>query len=218
VTRTTGAAVATAWAVRVLPAAVRERAGLPELRASWFVCPRSGPLLVGALLIGLASSVYWTFAVDLLASAGSLTGTQSRGFLAVVGVASVAGVVSGDATRRLGAAPTFVAALGAEAVALALLALTPGSVVVAALSAVLFGFGYNVAYTVSTLWSARVFEHRPSAGLAAVMFVGAAGLLLGPPLAGLVADHTGMRAVFAGAAAVLAATALLAPRGDALER
>ena len=66
------------------------------------------------------------------------------------------------------------------------------------------------------MWSAQVFAGRPSAGLASVMFLGATGLLLGPPLAGLLADQAGMQAVFAGVAALLGATAMLAPRGSAL--
>jgi predicted MFS family arabinose efflux permease len=210
------AVLATAWACRVLPADAIEGCELPALRPGWFVCPRSGPLLVGALLIGLGSSVYWTFAVDLVESAGALSSTQSRGFLAVVGLASIAAVVSGDASRSIGAARTFAAAVVGEGLALLLLALAPGSPGLVALSAVLFGVGYNVAVAVEAMWSAQVFAGRPSAGLAAVMFLGASGLLLGPPLAGFLADQAGMQAVFAAGAALLGATALLAPRGRAM--
>ena len=85
-----------------------------------------------------------------------------------------------------------------------------------AFSAVLFGVGYNVAVAVEAMWSAQVFAGRPSAGLAAVMFLGATGLLLGPPLAGFLADQTGMRVAFAAGAALLGAMALLAPRGGAM--
>jgi predicted MFS family arabinose efflux permease len=211
------AVLATAWALVVLPRGTPAAAGtLPALRPSWFVCPRSGPLLAGALLIGLASSVYWTFAVDLLVGSGSLSSAQSRVFLALVGVASVAGMIGGDASRRIGAGPTFAAAVVAEGMALGLLALEPGSLVVAGLSAALFGLGYNVAVTVETLWSARVFESRPSAGLASVMFLSATGLLVGPPLAGFLSEAAGMRSVFAAGALVLVATLALAPRRDAV--
>lgn len=210
------AVLATAWAVRVLPADAVDGCELPALRASWFVCPRSGPLLVGALLIGLGSSVYWTFAVDLVESAGAMSSAQSRGFLAIVGLASIVAVASGDASRNIGAARTFAAAVVGEGFALVLLALAPGSPGLVALSAVLFGVGYNVAVAVEAMWSAQVFAGRPSAGLAAVMFLGASGLLLGPPLAGFLADQTGMQAVFGAGAGLLVATALLAPRGSAV--
>jgi predicted MFS family arabinose efflux permease len=73
------AAVATGWALVVLPGRdeLEDSAGLVRLRPRWFVCPRSGPLLVGGLLVGIASSVYWTFAVDHLVTDGGLSSTQS---------------------------------------------------------------------------------------------------------------------------------------------
>lgn len=73
------AAAATGWALVVLPGreAPRDPAGVVAVRLRWFLCPRSGPLLTGALLVGLASSVYWTFAVDHLVIDGGLSSTQS---------------------------------------------------------------------------------------------------------------------------------------------
>lgn len=208
------AAAATAWALAVLPG--REEAGGPAamvvLRPRWFVCPRSRPLLVSALLVGLASSVYLTFSVDHLATGGGVSTTQSRIFLAVVGVAIVGGTVGGDAVRRLGARPTFIVALAAEAAALCLLGLAPAQVGAALASAVMFGAAYSIVVAVQVIWSARVFSERPSAGLAATLAMNAFGLLLGPPLLGAVADRTGFAAVFVAAAALLLVTAALAPR------
>jgi predicted MFS family arabinose efflux permease len=208
------AAAATTWALVVLPG--REEAGggagMVVLRPSWFVCPRSGPLLIGALLVGLASSVFWTFSIDHLVSDGGLSTTHSRIFLAVVGVASVGGTLAGDAVRRLGGRATFSLAVAAEAAALLLVGLTPGHAGATMASAILFGAAYNVVVAVEVIWSGRVYHERPSAGLAATVAMNAVGLLVGPPLLGAVADHTGFAAVFAAAAALLLATAYLAPR------
>lgn len=206
------AAAATVWALVVLPgpgAGGGERVGL---RLRWFVCPRSGRLLVGAGLIGVASSVYWTFAVDRLVAAGGLSSAQSRLFLGLVGVASVGGTVAGDVVRRFGGAAVFVVALAAEAAGLVLLGLSPASAGAAAGSALLFGAAYNVVVAVEVIWSARLFASRPSTGLAAIMFMQALGALVGPPVLGAAADHVGFASVFCGAAALLAATATLAPR------
>jgi predicted MFS family arabinose efflux permease len=208
------AAAATGWALVVLP----RRGGpgnspgvlRPSLR--WFVCPRSGPLLAGALLVGFASSVYWTFAVDHLATAGGLSSTQSRLFLGVVGVASVAGAVAGDAVRHLGARASFMVALAAEAAALLVLGLAPDHVGAAFASAVLFGASYNVVVAVQVIWSGQVFGERPSAGLAAVVGFMALGLLLGAPVFGFAADLTAFATVFAAAAMLLVITSALAPR------
>jgi predicted MFS family arabinose efflux permease len=208
------ATAATGWALSVLPG--REEAGGPAgvvvLRPRWFVCPRSGPLLASGLLVGLASSVFWTFSVDHLATDGGLSPTYSRIFLAVVGVASVGGTLGGDAVRRLGGRATFTVAVAVEAAALLLLGLAPGHPGATMASAVMFGAAYNVVVAVQVIWSARVYRERPSAGLAATVAMNALGLLLGPPLLGAVADHTGFAAVFVAAAGLASASAALAPR------
>jgi predicted MFS family arabinose efflux permease len=208
------AALASGWALVVLPG--RQAAGdspgvlLPSL--SWFVCPRSGPLLGGALLVGLSSSVVWTFGVDHLVSEGGLSSEQSRIFLGVVGLATLGGGLGGDAVRRLGGRATFAAAVVAEAAALLGLGLAPTHLSAAFVSALLFGASYSLAVAVEVIWSGQVFRERPSAGLAAVMVSNAIGLLVGPPVFGLVADMTGFAAVFAAAAVLLLAASALAPR------
>jgi predicted MFS family arabinose efflux permease len=208
------AAVATAWALSVLPAGDRRTGGgeVVRLSRSWFVCPRSGPLLAGGLLVGLASSVYWTFAVEHLERPGGLSQGHSQIVLAAVGVASVGGTVGGDAVRRLGACGTYVLAATAEATSLLLVGLAPATLATAFVSAALFGVAYNTIVAVQVLWSMEVFASRPSAGLAAVMVMNALGLLVGAPMFGAVADRAGLDAAFsAGAVLVLLVVALAPP-------
>lgn len=207
-------ALATLWAARVLPARCRGRAPatLPRIRWSWLVCPRSGPLLAGALLIGLGASVFWTFAVDYVVDEGSLPSGTSRLFMAVVGLASVLGGLAGDLVRRVGAPGAFVTMTFAMAGSLCLLAVAPGALGAAALAGAAFGAGYNVVVAIQSIWTSAVFASRPSAGLAAVMFMLGLGQLAGPPLAGLLADGLGLGVVLLLAAALVAATAMLPPR------
>jgi predicted MFS family arabinose efflux permease len=127
-------------------------------------------------------------------------------------VASVAGTVGGDAVRRLGAHATFTIAVAAEAAALLVLGLAPTHLGAAFASAVLFGASYNLAVAVQVMWSAQVFDERPSAGLAAVVAFNALGLLLGPPIFGYVADLTAFGTVFVAAAVLVLTTSALAPR------
>jgi len=103
------AGVATVWALLVLPGRALGGREAVALRLRWFVCPRSGRLLIGAGLIGVASSVYWTFAVDRLVAAGGVSSADARVFLGLVGVASVGGTVAGDAVRRFGGAAVLSA-------------------------------------------------------------------------------------------------------------
>jgi predicted MFS family arabinose efflux permease len=199
-----------AWALRgVDPPATADR-----LRANWFVCPRSGPLLAGALLIGLGSSVYWTFAVDLVAGDGGMSASSARLVLALVGAASLIGSFSGDLVEGIGARSTSVGGAIALSASLLLLASAPGSWLAIVPSAILFGTAYNVVVSVEAIWSARVFAGRPATGLAAVMFMLATGLLIGPAAAGVAATSYGLPSAFVGGAVVAAAVALFAPREE----
>lgn len=129
-----------------------------------------------------------------------------------MGAASLAGALSGDLVERLGARSTVVAGSFALSASLALIAIAPGSWLVGVPSALLFGAAYNVLIAVEAIWSARVFAGRPATGLAAVMFVLATGLVLGPALAGVLADELGLPAAFLAGALVISAAALLAPK------
>jgi predicted MFS family arabinose efflux permease len=206
--------LATLWAARVLPARGTRPMphDLPRISWSWLVCPRSGPLLVGALLLGLAASVYWTFAVDYLVTEGSLPINTSRLFLALVGAASVLGILAGDLLRRVTPAGAFSALTAMLAGSLGVLAAAPASLGAAALSGVLFGASFNLIVAIQSIWTSQVFAQRPSAGLAAVMFMLGLGLLIGPPAAGLLADRLGLGAVLLLAAGLAAIVGVLSPR------
>jgi predicted MFS family arabinose efflux permease len=208
------AVVATLWAARSVPNTAGARTGNEgRLQASWFVCPRSGPLLAGALLIGLAASVYWTFAVDLAYQAG-LGREGARMLLGVVGAASLAGSLGGDLLERFGGRAALVLTALLMATALALLASAASGWLGAVLSAAGFGAAYSLIVALQTIWSARVFADRPAVGLGAVMFVLSVGLLAGPPVAGAFADQVSLPAAFYAAAGLCAATVFLAPREE----
>jgi predicted MFS family arabinose efflux permease len=210
------ALLATLWAARSVP---RRIAGTTStgtgqrLQVSWFLCPRSGPLLAGALLVGLAASVYWTFAVDLADQAG-LGRDGARVLLGVVGAASIAGSLGGDLLERLGGRSALALAALAMAAALALLATSHPGRLGAVVSAAAFGAAYNLIVALQTIWSARVFADRPAVGLGAVMFVMTLGLLAGPPLAGVGADAASLSVAFYVAAGLCVATVLFMPRED----
>ena len=209
------AVLATLWAARAVPniAGPRRTGDAGRLQASWFVCPRSGPLLAGALLIGLAASVYWTFAVDLADQAG-LGRDWARLLLGVVGTASLAGSMGGDLLERFGGRAALVLTALLMATALALLASAASGWLGAVLSAAGFGAAYSLIVALQTIWSARVFADRPAVGLGAVMFVLSVGLLAGPPVAGAFADQVSLPAAFYAAACLCAATVFLAPREE----
>jgi MFS family permease len=63
-------------------------------------------------------------------------------------------------------------------------------------------------------WSARVFASRPATGLAAVLFMLGLGQIVGPVLAGMLADGVGRAAAFLAGGALIFACALLPPREE----
>jgi predicted MFS family arabinose efflux permease len=206
----------TLWAARSVPRRIVGPTGTgsgERLRVSWFLCPRSGPLLAGALLVGLAASVYWTFAVELAGQAG-LGRDGARVLLGVVGAASIAGSLGGDLLERLGGRSALALTALAMAAALALLATSEAGWLGAVVSAAAFGAAYNLIVALQTIWSARVFADRPAVGLGAVMFVLTLGLLAGPPLAGIGADAASLSVAFYAAAGLCAAIVLFMPRED----
>ncbi len=209
------AVVATLWNARLLPTGPHggSRKVLPRLRWSWFVCPRSRPLLLCAGAIGLASSVYWTFAVDLI-SRGASSPALGRIFFVAVGCAGLAGALAGALVRRVGLRRALRWTLIGLAAAIALLPLARSSGAAVLGSAVLFGGLYILVTGLLGVWTMNVFYRRPSAGLGATLSLLAAGQLVGPALMGLLADQVGLAVPFYLAGGLIAALALVSPRVD----
>ena len=193
------ALVAGLAAVVSAPAARSAPTGLPRLHWAWFVCPRSGPLLVSAILIGAGSSVWWAFSVDAMRHAG-VAETPARVVYAVCGAAGVLASVAGVLARRLGLRPFYLTTCLVLVVALALLGIGTASLAAGLVAAVLFGVSYNGVIAAQGLWNAEVFRARPSAGLAAVNTALTIGTITGPAVAGLVIGALGYPAAMGAAA------------------
>jgi predicted MFS family arabinose efflux permease len=206
------ALAATVWNAALLPGKPGgEAATLPRLRWSWFVCPRSGPLLVSAFALGLTSTVYWTYAVDLVSNSGALPRGFGELFFVLIGAAGVFGALAGGLVGHFGIRPVLRLTVLALAASLAALPLAFGSPLAVAGSGLLFGATFIMMTGTSAVWAMQVFRDRPSAGLGAYLLVFSVGQLLGPLLVGVASDLIGIPSAFYAAGAVAAATALLGP-------
>ena len=156
-------------------------AGQPRLASLPTV---STALRRGAFVVGLGSSVYWTFAVDYAVREGAHSAAEGRTLFLVVGLASIGGALAGDLVRRLGGRLAFAASLAGLVASFHLLAASAHSLGATLASGALFGLGYNLVLAIQAIWSAHIFSDRPSAGLSAVMFALGAGLLAGPAIGG----------------------------------
>jgi predicted MFS family arabinose efflux permease len=187
-------------------------ADVPRLSVWYLVGPQSVRLFAAATGLGFASAAYWTFSRDLVVRAGDLSVTSSTLFWMVIGISGLAGGLAGDLVRRLGLATAFRASLLSMATAIGLLALAPGALLSAYLSAGLFGSTYIMLTGIILVWSVSVFHERPSAGLGAAFLLIAVGQIVGAPIAGAMAGFTGLVFTFCAFAGVAVLTAFISPQ------
>ncbi len=186
-------------AVRLAPAHDHRRLSRPQLSWTWFFCPRSRPLLLSAVIVGVSSSVWWAFGVDAMRASG-IDPTAASVVYAACGVASVLASFSGAAYDRLGLRTGYLVTCALLAGSIAVFGLATERVPAALLGAVAFGVFYCAIIACQGIWSARVFADHPAAGLAAVNTALTVGTLLGPTLAGVALEQLGYGKTLVGAA------------------
>ncbi|MTH96978.1 YbfB/YjiJ family MFS transporter [Roseibium sp. RKSG952] len=167
-------------------------------------------LFVSAFVFGLVSSIYWTYAVDLLVM---LTGDHNDAILfwIVLGVAGVTGCFAGQVVNRFGLKNAFVALVGLIGAALAILPVLAGFPAGIFLSAALFGAGFIVQTALFGIWSMAVFKDRPAIGFGCTFFLISLGQGAGPVLAGFLEPVFGLALVFLVSGGLCAGLSLLRP-------
>ena len=210
------------WNTRVMPPKAvsggsldeTEAGYVPRLSVRYLIGAKSVLLYAAATGVGFASAAYWTFSRDLVVQTGDLSVAGSTLFWTVIGVSGIAGGLAGDLVRRLGLARAFRASLLCMAAAVGLLAAAPNVLLLAYLSATLFGSTYIMLTGIILVWSVTVFHERPSAGLGAAFLLIAVGQILGSLIAGVVAGAVGLPSTFWAFAGVAVLTALIRPRTE----
>ena len=191
-----------------------EAGEVPRLSVRYLMGAKSVWLYAAATGVGFASAAYWTFSRDLVVQTGYLSVTGSTLFWTVIGVSGIAGGLAGDLVRWLGLTRAFRASLLCMAAAVGLLAATPDVLLLAYLSATLFGSTYIMLTGIILVWSVTVFHERPSAGLGAAFLLLAVGQILGSLIAGVVAGAAGLAPTFWAFAGVAVLSALIRPRTE----
>jgi predicted MFS family arabinose efflux permease len=217
------ALLSTLLAARTLPG---RTAGTPFVPAAPATAPTRAPAAPGrrssalpmfaaALLIGLGSATFWTFAVDQVRDAG-LDQVAGRILLGVAGVTSLSSLAAADIIGRFGARVTFVLTALLEAAAIATIAVAADNLAAVLIAAAFFGAAYNTSIAVTVLWATRIYSGRPSSGLATATGAQGIGLLCGPLAGGILAETTTLTTALLGGATIVAIGALLAPRRDVI--
>ncbi|MFZ1993342.1 MAG: MFS transporter [Solirubrobacteraceae bacterium] len=206
------AALSTLCAARSLPGPGPPTRYGDRVRRSG-VTRAAAPMLVSAVLVGLGSAAFWTFAVDCVRRAG-LDPAAGRALLGVAGISSLLSIGTADLIHRFGARRTFVLSAVLQAAATATIGLAAHSLPAVLVAAGTFGTTYNTVVAITVLWGTRLNPDRPSAGVAAAAGANAIGLLAGALAGGMIADAVGLSATLIIGGAVLLVTIPLAPRAS----
>ena len=173
-------------------------------------------LLITAVVAAATTSVYWTFAVDLVVGSGRFSEQIGGTFFVIVGVCGIAGGFGGDLVARFGFRPVLALMVAALAGAMQLLPLAAswGSMLGVLLSAALFGAAFFAMTGILMIYSTKVFYAHPSTGLGALLFVVGIGQILGPVISGMAADIANLPLVFHVTGIAVLLIIALGPRGD----
>jgi predicted MFS family arabinose efflux permease len=128
--------------------------------------------------------------------AAGMESTAARSLYAACGVAGLLGSVSGAVFSKIGLRAGYLATCVLLASSLAIFGIAPSHVVPALAATVVFGASYNSVIAAQGVWSSRVFDEHPAAGLAAVNTALTLGTLVGPPLAGVLIEGFGYLSTF----------------------
>jgi predicted MFS family arabinose efflux permease len=207
---------AIAWAgvpARQNAGATPEGAAIAQVRTGLRLNQRAAiPLYGTALCFGMTNAIFLSFAADRVVAAGGLAGMPDEAAAVVIflgyGICGLVGFATGRIEARVGLAPLFAAIFAAGALSLVLIALAPTSWSAVVLASGLHGAAIMMVSAVLSFWSLRLFPGRGTAGFTAALVGMAAGTVLGPALAGLLAAAQGPLVMFLAAAAPPLATAL----------
>ncbi len=192
------ALVSTLWNWVVMP--TQNTSGvskdIPKMNIDLFMRKSAGALYIAAFLFGIITSVYWTFAVDLLVSDNALSERNAIAFWVLIGVAGILGCFAGDVVNRIGMRTAFKYTMLAITCAIAILPLAAKWAAFALISGALFGATFISITAIFGIWSIYTYNDRPSAGFGATFFLISLGQIVGPVVAGYVAALIGMDTIF----------------------
>ena len=212
----------TYWNWRLMPsktplAVANDHQGLPPL--NWLFNRHRASLFALAFGTGLASSVYWTFSVDIITEhtrgAGFLGMEAQFGtrlFWIILGAAGCFGVVAGDLVRGLGLSLAIKTLVILQTISLLLLGLAPASMFMALASALLFGSSFIILTAFVGVWAVHSFHQRPSAGFGLAFFIMSIGQFAGPFIMGIIAEVQDLKTAFLVGAGLCVCLLLLTPK------
>ena len=195
-----------AWVIPKTPVIKADNARItPNLNIKVVLSPQRLRLFVVALIIGIATSVYWTFSVDLITTSSGQTikifghsldaSMIAQLFWMIVGLAGFAGMFAGSAVNRLGIRSALTLFQIGIAIATALLA-SIDHISAIIISAVIFGAFFVFVAATLGMWSLEIFHEMPAVGFGFTFLLLSAGQFIGPVLTGTFVSSVGLQGIF----------------------
>ena len=164
-----------------------------------------------AFAMGFVSAAYWIFAPDLASTLGALPAESTAWLWLGVGVAGLGGAVVADLADRNNPPITQALMLMMLASSLALLAASPGQIVIAVFSALVFGLAYMSLTGLYLMTGIRLLPGRLSMGPVLPFMAVSLGQAAGSPVVGFLVDELGYATGFSIFAVLGIVVAMLSP-------
>ena len=164
-----------------------------------------------AFAMGFVASAYWIFAPDLVVTLGALPPATTGWLWLGVGIAGLGGATVADLADRNNPPITHALMLMMLSASLALLAASPGRLVLATFSALVFGAAYMSLTGLYLMTGIRLLPGRLSLGPVFPFMAVALGQAVGSPVVGAMVGRFGYADAFATVSAIGIVVAILSP-------
>ncbi len=168
-------------------------------------------LALFAFAMGFVSSAYWIFAPDLVVTLGALSSGAAGWLWLAVGIAGLGGAVVADLADRNNPPITHALMLMMLSASLALLAASPGQLILASFSALVFGLSYMSLTGLYLMTGIRLLPARLAMGPVLPFIACALGQAAGSPVVGVLVGEFGYADAFAMLSAIGITVAILSP-------
>ncbi|PAE16751.1 MFS transporter [Virgibacillus sp. 7505] len=145
-------------------------------------------ILISSLIIGIGSSIFWTFSRTYLAVEYKMSSAESSLFWVIMGASGVVGGFAGGLINRIGLTLSYRIAI--TIMASAILIITIPTTTTIYLSSVFFGISYIFITGILIVWSSHKFAQMPSIGVSLSFLALGIGQSIGSSGAGEMIDIT----------------------------